>query len=148
MAFPQFDIADVLRCAATDEEGFRCTRPPSHDGGHRWGRCEHRDGGGHRCMHTPGQPSDHEQPWYDRDAVAGETRAIRYHGTEREASAWADKAQRISSRYGWIARSRVFSVSFLWRWQPVARLLATASPPRGHLTVVFEYRPSGPESRT
>jgi hypothetical protein len=139
MAFTPFDLADLVRCTATNEEGFRCIRAPSHDGPHRWDRCEARDAGGHRCMLPPGHPGDHEPPWYDRDTAPGELHRITYAGAENEVAVLADKAARIAARYGWTARSRTFTASLIWRLGPIRRLAPGASP-SGRLTVVYEFR--------
>jgi hypothetical protein len=141
MAFTQFDLADFVRCTATDDEGYRCILRPSHDGPHRWDRCQARDAGGHRCMLPPGHPGDHEPPWYDRDATPGELHRITYGGAQNEVTVLAHKAERIAARYGWTARSRTFTTSFLWRLAPI-RWLAPGASPSGRLTVVYEFRPT------
>src|ERR1035437_5080784 len=101
----QFDLATMLRCPDTDIEGFRCRLQPVHDGAHKWSRCENTDGDGHRCALPPRHPGPHYQPWYDRDATAGQIHTIRYGGTERETSGLAEKAAAIAANYGWVDRS-------------------------------------------
>jgi hypothetical protein len=140
MAFTQFDLSNLVRCQVTNDEGFRCILPPSHRGPHHWDRCEARDAGGHRCMLPPRHPGDHEAPWYDRDAVPGETHEISYGGTEAETGGLADRAERIAAGYGWTARSRTFAASRIWRLGLVRRLMPNASP-SGRLTVVYVFRP-------
>jgi hypothetical protein len=140
MSPSQFDLATMLRCPATDLEGFRCRRPPGHEGPHKWSRCEFTDPERHRCALTPGHPGRHLQPWYDRHAIAGELHTIRYGGTERETSRLADRAAAIAAGFGWVERSRSFAPGFAWRWSPSARLLAGLVSPRGRFTIEFEYR--------
>jgi hypothetical protein len=140
MAFSQFNLATMLRCPDTDPEGFRCQLTPKHDGAHKWARCESRDADGHRCSLPPRHPGGHYQPWYDRDATAGQIHTIRYGGTERETSGLAETAAAIAANYGWVDRSRSFAPGFPWRWSPSARLLAGLASPRGRFTIEFEYR--------
>ena len=141
MAFTQFDVARMLRCPATDDEGFSCQRPPSHESEHRWDRCEIRTSDGHRCMLNLKHPGTHRLPWYDRQVAPGETHTIKYSGTEREIGPLAEKAARIAARYGWVRTSSTFRPGLFWRWRPASGLLSGITAPHGRLTVVFEFRP-------
>ena len=141
-AFPQFDLANMLRCPATDQEGYRCRLEPQHERAHHWDRCEHADGGGHRCGLPPRHPGGHFPPWYDRPAEPGQTHAIEFGGTELYAGGLADRVTAIVAGYGWELRSRTFSPVPAWR-ATISRLLGSTEP-RGRVTVQFEFtRPRG-----
>ena len=129
----------MLRCSATNEEGFACLRSPSHEGGHHWDRCETTDSDGHRCTLRLRHAGNHELPWYDRLAAPGEVHTIHYGGTERETGAIADRAARMAAGYGWVRESQTFRPGLLWRWPPLRGWLTGAT--QGRLTVVFEFRP-------
>jgi len=148
MDAPQFDLARLLRCPETDDEGFQCRRSPSHAGPHRWDRCEARDRDGHRCVLPHDHPGDHEPPWYDRPATAGDTHVIGFGGTEPAAASLADRAARGCRGYGWTERSRTYRRSWPWQRQPIAGWMAKAAIPRGTLTVVFEYRATARDDRS
>ena len=143
MAFPQFDLAKMLRCSAMNEEAYTCLRPPSHEGLHRWDRCETKDSDGHRCMLSLSHGGTHQLVWYDRRATPGETHAVNYGGTETDTVTLADKAARIAARYGWVRRSYVFTPGLFWRWPTVSGWLSGLTAPHGRLTVLFEFRPPG-----
>jgi len=140
MAFSQFDLATMLRCPATDLEGYRCLLQPRHEGTHQWGRCESLDSDGHRCALPTRHGGSHHQPWYDRHASAGDTQTMKYEGTEVETSALADRAATIAANYGWVERARSFAPGFLWRWPVSAGLIARLGSPQGRLTIEFDYR--------
>jgi hypothetical protein len=141
MAFSQFDLSNMVRCQATDEEGYRCIRRPSHDDEHRWNRCETKDAEGHRCALPLRHPGDHYPPWYDRETKPGETHTINYSGTERQAGAIAEKATQVASGYGWIVRSRTFTPEAAWQ-SALFRWLGGGDVPKGRLQVIFEYQPA------
>ena len=142
MAFPQFDLATMMRCPDTDAEGFGCQLHPRHDGEHKWARCDYVDAEGHRCALLPRHPGLHCQPWYDRQATAGETHTIGYAGTERATLRLAETAAAIAARYGWVVCSRTFTPGLTWRLALLRPLFAGLTP-NGRLTVVFERRPTG-----
>ena len=48
--------AGVIRCRATDPEGYPCILAPSHTSDHRWARCEMTDEQGYRCILPPHHP--------------------------------------------------------------------------------------------
>ena len=141
MVLSQFDLIDALRCPATDEEGYRCAKPPSHAGGHAWARCDARDPEGHRCMLPPHHAGDHELPWYDRPASRGDSHTIRYRGTEARTSALAAAGARAFRRYGWIQKSCTFEPGRRWPWSDLSRSLAGGSSSAGRLTVVNAFEP-------
>ena len=143
MAFSQFDLTKMLRCSAMNEEAYTCLRPPSHEGSHRWDRCETKDSGGHRCMLSLSHGGTHQLVWYDRPAAPGETHTINYGGTERDTVALADRAARIAASYGWVRQSYVFRPGLFWRWPTVSGWLSGLTSPHGRLTVLFELRPPG-----
>lgn len=146
MALRQFDLVDRLRCPATDDEGFRCLRPPSHEGGHVWGRCQGLDAEGHRCVLPPSHPGDHWLVWFDRPTVPGETHTVRYAGTRSSTEARADVEKRVFSAHGWLPVSRGFRPGLPWRWSPLSNWLAGVAAPRGQLTVVYEFQPQNDRS--
>ena len=133
MAFPQFDLATMLRCPDADPEGFGCQLRPRHDGPHKWSRCENTDGEGHRCSLTPETPRTpssalvrHATPPWAR------IQTLRYDGTERETSRLAergrgDRGQLRLGRSLAIVRSgiRVALVAQRWRcWRAWPRHMA------------------------
>ena len=142
MTLSQFDLGKLLRCSATDEEGFSCVHPPSHDGEHHWDRCGTTDVEGHRCMLPPRHPGGHELLWYDHAAVPGQTHMLRYGGSPPETEALADTATRIAARHGWVRQSQTFRPGLLWRWPPLSDRLSGIAKLNGRLTVVFEFRPA------
>ncbi len=142
MSSSQFDLANWLRCPATDEEGYRCVKAPSHPGPHAWGRCE-GELDGHRCMLPPKHPGDHLLSWYDRPASTGDRHTVEYEGTAAQTSAIAGADGHLLSAYGWVETSRSFELGLLWRLGPLARLLSLASGPSGpsgRLKVAYEFR--------
>jgi hypothetical protein len=145
-AFPQFDLGGMLRCAATDGEGYSCRKGPSHEGPHVWARCEYVDPDGHHCGQPPRHPGRHVSPWYDRVATAGDRHTATYEGTETAATAIANQGAAIFEHYGWSEVSRSFRLGIVWR-SPLAGLLGflLTTRPRGVLKVVFEYRGRGGE---
>ena len=136
-ALPQFELVNMFRCPATDEEGYRCRLEPQHEGAHRWVRCEHTDVGGHHCGLPPRHPGGHFPPWYDRPAEPGQTHATKFGGTKPYADGLADRVTAIVAGYGWVLRSRTFSPAPAWR-ATLSRLLGSAVQ-RGHVTVEFEF---------
>ena len=143
MAFAQFDLARMMHCVASDEEGFSCVRAPSHDGGHHWDRCVELDGDGHRCALPIKHPGRHEPPWYDRTSAPGASHSVIYGGTEQQTDALADRMARIAARYGWATRSRTFTPGLPWRigfLRPVSSNFSV----NGRLTLTFERRPVDP----
>jgi hypothetical protein len=136
-AFPQFELANMFRCPATDGEGYRCRREPQHDGPHHWDRCEYRDAGGHHCGLPPHHPGGHFPPWYDLPAQPGQTHAIKFSGTERYAGGLADRVTAIVAGYGWVLRSRTFEPGPAWR-ATLSRLFGSGQR-SGRVTVVFEF---------
>lgn len=143
-AFPQFDLVGALRCAATDREGYRCRKAPSHEGPHAWARCDYLDRDGHHCGQPPRHLGRHEPPWYDRATTRGQSHTATYAGTEAAATAIANAGAAIFARHGWSEISRTFTLGIVWR-SPLAGFLASAlaTHPRGELKVVFEYRGRG-----
>jgi hypothetical protein len=139
VAYSQFDLSNMLRCPATDDEGYRCGLRPNHDGPHRWDRCPATDPEGHRCWLPPNHPGGHELPWYDRPARPGETHTISYGGTDRETNALAQTTSGVADRYGWVLRSRSFTPAPAWR-TVLSRWLGGPDSPSGRLSLVFEYR--------
>ena len=142
-ALPQFDLGGMLRCAALDDEGYRCVKPPSHEDPHVYARCHNVDLAGHRCGLPPRHPGRHEPPWYDRNVRLGDTHTASYEGTETSANAIASRGADLFARYGWVEKSRVFKPGLIWRSPlagPLAALLVTR--PHGVVKVVFEFRPA------
>ncbi len=137
----QFDLGNALRCPAVDDEGYRCGKPPSHDGGHVWSRCGFRDADGHHCSLPPRHAGGHEPPWYDRPARESDSHTIRYDGSGPATMALADRAAAIAARHGWIEASRAFKPGPRWPWLALMPLLGLSDKPSGRLTVVFAYRP-------
>jgi hypothetical protein len=142
MTFPRFELRDMLTCSATDDEGFRCVRRPSHDGPHEWGRCAHVDARGHRCIMPPGHPDGHHLAWFDRPTEPGARHTVRYEGTEASATTRAAADSRVFGAHDWVPVSRSFRAGLPWRWSRFTAAVASLSDPRGALSVVFEYRPS------
>ena len=141
MAFSQFDLSKVVRCSATNDEGYSCRLSPSHGGEHRWDRCEAGGADGHRCMLPIRHAGDHQLSWYDRPAAPGQTHTLHYGGSQRQTETLADRATRIAERYGWVRLSQAFRPGLLWRVRPVSGWLSGIAEPQGGLTVVFEYTP-------
>jgi hypothetical protein len=138
-AFPQFDLANLVRCPESNEEGFRCGLRPSHGGSHLWDRCNHVDAEGHRCGLDTRHAGRHEPPWYDMSVPIGSRHEITYGGTKREVEALADTVARFTGPYGWIVAGREFKPSWPFRIRLLAPFLA-AIEPRGSLRIVFVHR--------
>lgn len=141
MVLSQFELGRMMRCQATDEEGFSCLLSPSHEGEHRWDRCGKPDPDGHRCMLPLKHPGRHEGPWYDGASTPGSRHTINYGGTARATGKLADRAALIAARYGWVERSRSFTPGLPWR-TAILRPVFGKFTARGRLTLVFECRPS------
>lgn len=140
MTLEQFDFPHLLRCAAVSDEGYNCVRFPRHPGDHVWGRCEMVDAEGHRCGLPPRHPNDHWFPWYDRPTKPGETHKVHYRGTRERVEARARSAERIFTAHGWTTASRDYEPALLWRWKPLASLLAEVAEPQIDLIVVYEFQ--------
>jgi hypothetical protein len=141
MTFAKFELRDMLTCAATDDEGFRCTHSPNHKGAHEWGRCAHVDEGGHRCFLPPGHPNRHAFPWFDSPAPDGDRHTVRYGGPEDECRRHALRDTPLFQKYGWVRHETRFTLSWPWRLRPIARLMTILLEPRGRLDVGYELRP-------
>jgi hypothetical protein len=139
--FDQFDLTKMLRCSATNEEGFRCLRPPSHEGPHVWARCPALDPDGHQCMLPPRHAGEHYLAWFDRPTAPGETHTAHYGGRRSSAEAQADADGHVFSAHGWRAISREFTPGLPWRWAPLSRWFVSLAAPRGRLLVVYEFQP-------
>ena len=137
----QFDLTKTLRCSATNEEGFRCVRSPSHEGPHIWGRCPALDPDGHQCILPPRHPGQHYLTWFDRPTVPGETHTVHYSGRRSSAEAQADADEHVFSAHGWRPVSREFAPGLLWRREPLSRWLVLLATPRGRLDVIYAFRP-------
>ncbi len=144
--FPQFETSNWLRCAATDDDGFRCLMPPSHGGDHRWARCEWQDARGARCMLPPRHPGRHVLFWYDEPASPGDVHTVRFGGTRSGAAAFAQRASSVYARHGWVEKSRQFEPGLLSRLVAATPLVEHLDEPRGNVVVVFEYRPDGADA--
>jgi hypothetical protein len=134
-----FNLRDVLSCAATDDEGFRCVRPPNHSGPHEWGRCPYADEAGHRCFLPPGHPGNHAMPWFDSPAHEGDHHLVRYEGTEADCQRHAVADMRVFLGHGWRALDSTFTAWRPWRSGPTARPLSALLAPRGRLEVEYEF---------
>jgi hypothetical protein len=146
MTFPKFELRDMLTCAATEDEGFRCVRSPNHGGAHEWGRCAHVDAAGHRCYMPPGHPNGHVLPWFDSPAHDGDRHTVRYQGSEDECQRHTLRDMPVFARHGWVSCDTTFATSWPWRWGPTAWLLSRLVGPRGRLEVIYEFRPREAES--
>jgi hypothetical protein len=145
VTFPKFELRDMLTCAATDDEGFRCVHSPNHKGAHEWGRCAHLDEGGHRCFLPPRHPQRHAFPWFDSPAHDGDRHTVRYGGTADEGQGHALRDMPLFQKYGWAVSDTTFTPSWPWRWGPTARLLTFFLAPRGSFQVVYEFGPQEAE---
>jgi hypothetical protein len=147
MSFAKFELRDMLTCAATDDEGFRCIHSPNHKGAHEWGRCAHVDDGGHRCFMPPRHPGGHVLPWFDSPAHEGDHHTLRYEGSEDACQRDALRDMPMFQRYGWAACDTTFTPWLPWRWRPLARVMAALLlAPRGSLQIVYEFGPREAES--
>jgi hypothetical protein len=140
----QFDMANWLRCSATDEEGFRCRLPPGHESAHDWQRCEWMEPDGTRCLMPPHHPGPHQFFWYDRQARLGDRRTIRYSGNRVEVKSLADRGGRLAARRGWIEIGRRFERGLLWRIPILSSALETLADPGGAMVVDYSFRTSEP----
>jgi hypothetical protein len=94
-------------------------------------------------MLPPGHPGNHEPPWYDRAATAGDRRTFRLRGTEAATESLAERLALACGRYGWAARSSTFTRSWPWSRPGLARWSGMVAP-RGVRTVIFEFGPVPP----
>jgi hypothetical protein len=146
MTFAKFELRDMLTCAATDDEGFRCIHSPNHKGAHEWGRCAHVDEGGHHCFLPPRHPGRHAFPWFDSPAHEGDRHTVSYGGSEDECQRYAVRDMPVFQKRGWVKHDTTFTAWWPWRWSPIARLATILLAPRGRLDVVYELRPQEMEA--
>jgi hypothetical protein len=129
-------VVNLVRCQATDAEGYRCVLVPQHEGPHKWGRCDATDAEGYRCILPPSHPGDHEWAWFARPTAAGAAHVIRYRGQPERASARAQRDIETLAAHYWFPISQKY-VPSAWaaRVPPLAFLFA------GELVVEYEFRP-------
>jgi hypothetical protein len=142
-------LTDLVRCAETDSEGYRCALSPNHDGPHRWMRCEWTDPAGRRCILPPRHPGSHDLAWYDALAATGSRHTVRYHGPREASEARAAREEEVFRAHGWAVVSSGYKLDRWWRIGPLAALLGLFWLPGGTLAVDYAFgspfppRPAG-----
>ncbi len=140
----QFDLSNLVRCPAVDEEGFRCRLSPSHESAHEWQRCEWMEPDGTRCLMPPRHPGSHQFFWYDQHASLGDRRTIRYSGNRVEVKSLADRGERLAARRGWIELERRYEPGLVWRIPVVGAILGALAIPAGSMVVDYRFRTAEP----